>query len=244
MRHIWRVILVVGLASWLFSGCAAKATPNQPTATPFPGAAQEKKVEKKVMTEAEEEAFVDLIASEKEQRIRELAKEIERNKALEAAEKRLRAHDSPAVHEARKLVEKAEERRASLARESAKLSKQAAVTGCAPGTVVVDPRAVEFTSWVDSVSVRITNTSSSSRNIETSFRGIGVAVKNLCAGGSVSLGFARNWSGSQYENIILIAKGTGERGRIVTEQFSMGLYMSYGTNGVSSQMYQWAISAR
>ena len=140
------------------------------------------------------------------------------------AEEAVRKNDSPDMREARKQVEKETKRAEALRKDAAQVLARAAISGCTD--VNVDARA-EQTSWLNvTTSVRIVNTTPLTWNIETPSRGIGVAVRGLCPGGSITLSFARTFADSQYENIALVAVSQPLVGNtVITEQFSLSLYV-------------------
>ncbi len=227
---------MIGLVSFV-TGCGGKTTPNQPKAFPTVVETPEEV--------ARQDRLVDLTLSPEEQAVRARAAEIKREKELEDAKKLVRAHDTPEMKQARKELEEEREFEQKMHRERERIAARAGVSGCQEGTVQVNPGALEFTTFTDSVTVRITNSSSSSRDISTSFRGLGVVVRNLCAGGSVSIAFARHvFNSPQYETIVLTAAGMGERGGVVVENYQAQLYSSYGTNGVRRDNFAWTLYAR
>jgi hypothetical protein len=186
-------------------------------------------------------AQVPVFQTPSEVQVRLRAEEIRREKEAKKVAEVLRKKDTPEMRQARKELLAEAKKLARFEKNSAKGNSRAGVSGCDSGTVIVNPKALEFTSFTDSVTVRITNLTSKSRNIETSYKGIGVVVENLCPGGGVSLSFARRvFLSPQYETISLTSTGQGERA-FVTENFSMGLIRSYGTNGVQRQNHVWTL---
>ena len=227
LSYAFRFLVWIGVTALLTGvvGCAGKSAPKGP------------------MTPQVEEAFVALTLSPEERAVRDRAAEIERRKVLEEAEKRVKAVDTPAKRQARKELEKEEDRRTKLARDSAKLAKRVAMKGCAVGSVPVNPSAAQFTSFVDSGAVTIVNKSEVTVDITTTFRGMGDVVLGLCPNGSLNLSFkSPGWMGSQYipEEVLLTA--TGHSGG--SDSYSVRIIRSYGNSGTQATPYKWEIQVR
>lgn len=180
--------------------------------------------------------------------IRLRAEEIRLKKRIEEAQKELRKVETPEERQARKELEREERGAAKLAKASAEILQWANITGCESGTVAVNPSAVR-PGWLDRqnvmVSVRIINTTPLTYNIETPLRGIGLAVRGLCPGGSVTLAFARDMlTDSQRVDIALIAISEPSAGQgVVTEERRLTLNASnVNNNRVRSEI--WRLTRR
>lgn len=225
-----KILTVCALFMTIFVvGCAGKKTPVLPTSSSRTVVEQEQlEADKKAIEESAIEAEV-----------RARAEQIKRQKELDDAKRAVVRNDTPEMREARRQLQReadaAERRRRAFQQVYAKASP----TGCG-NTIVVNPQAVEFTDFTDSVTLRVTNLSEVTHVIETSFRGLGVVVDHLCPGGSVSIAFKRHvFSSPQYENILLTAIGLGKESR--SQVFPMTLYASQGTNGVRRENHAWII---
>lgn len=155
--------------------------------------------------------------------IRLRAEKIRIDRETKEAEDAVRKNDSADMKAARKQVETENKGAESLRKEEAKVLSRAAISGCT--NVNVDARA-EQTSWLNvTTSVRIVNTTPMTWNIQTPSRNLGVIVKGLCPGGSITLSFARTFADSLSENIALVAVSQPLVGNtVITEQFSLSLY--------------------
>jgi hypothetical protein len=170
-----------------------------------------------------------------ERAIQVRAREIERAEA-EKREAKERAKSEPSsVKQARKefaRVDKVEKREDEATR-------LADVSGCAPGTVRVNPGAVRL-NWFERKlgyvhSVRIVNDSSVTYDVQTSSRGLGTVVGNLCPGGSASLFFTRATilENNRVETIHFVAVSRPEAGRVKTNQFQLTLYANSWSSSTS-----------
>jgi len=159
--------------------------------------------------------------------VRARAAEIEAREARKKAEEELKKKDTPTMKRARKEIEHEVKKERELKEDSEKVLAQSAITGCEDDKVVVNARAVQFSVMAVMASIRIINKSSVSQDIETSSRGIGVAVKNLCPGGAITLAFSRGWvTDSETEEIILTAVGRNQGIGTQTQTFSLYLNRS------------------
>lgn len=156
------------------------------------------------------------------------AAEIEARDARKRAEKALKKADTPAMKKARKEIEHEVEEEKELKEENSKVLANAAITGCEYAEpVIVNARAIQFSKMTVMASVRIINRSSVAQDIETATRGIGVAVKNLCPGGAITLAFARTWvTDSETEEIVLMAIGRNQGSGTQSQTFSLYLNRS------------------
>ena len=171
------------------------------------------------------------------------AEETEKLRQLRVAAMEAQLALKKAEEEALKNASEAEKKIAKLEEIERKISSKVGLTGCKPGEVAVDSRAVEFTSFVDSSTITITNETIFPLEIRTAFRGIGVVVKNLCPSGALSLSFARNiWTDASNVQIILEAIGRPLAGNTLTETYRMRLVKT--TNCCQALPFSWKIKRR
>ena len=242
------------LALTVIVGCAGKVAPKQPQALPATptapaGVKEEAKAnetpeQKIARLEAELQKQKMLAEETSEQRsVRLRAEQIEREEKAKLAKAELVKKDTPAMGKARKQLEEEAKKLAEFKKQDADTYASANIQGCPVGTVLVSGEAVQSSSWRVMTSVRIVNASPFPRDIETSFRGIGVAVKNLCAGGSLTLAFYRHTNGPDSEEIILTAVARQPALPVLTESLSLYLYAS-NINGRRVDNRTWQITGR
>ncbi len=185
------------------------------------------------------EAYERAHESPEDKAIRLRAEQIVRDEAAKKAADVKKSKDTPAMHQAREEFRKAADRRHDAAEDLGKIRKKADVRGCRPDTVVLSEKAEEFTTWLDTASVRITNFTGEFLDIETPTRSLGLVVGNLCPDGSVTVSFSRKPGGSPQE-IVLSAVYRSSRAAAVST-YRVYLQASVGTNGVASDSYNWVV---
>ncbi|MBI4155859.1 MAG: hypothetical protein HY507_01335 [Candidatus Zambryskibacteria bacterium] len=162
--------------------------------------------------------------------VRLRAVEIEAREAREKAEAELKKSDTPAMTKARKEIGKEAKRVAERDKKAAEVLQNANVTGCknvaAEGADIADANldivyvsynAVRSSRFHVMVSVIVTNLGTLPLDLQTSFRGYGPLIKNLCSGGSVTLSFPLNWEDADYVQVPLQAIARTPDGRVATE---------------------------
>lgn len=142
--------------------------------------------------------------------------------------------DTPERREARAKVRKDLKARERSDQNLVDSLVRANIEGCDPDTMFVNPAATQARpnkKMLGQVTIRVHNTRNFSvSNIETSFRSLGVAVENLCAGGSLTLSFVLKDADAfltPYLSGTLTAKDS--RGNIVGSPFSFTL-VNYNAN--------------
>ena len=186
--EVFLAVMAIVAVAVLLTGCAAKSAP--------------------VTAPALAAAEAMIASSPGEQALRARAEEIRIEREKKAAQKAVEAKDTPEMRKARAEARKDTGRLEAREKSDRRANDLAAVSGCPSGTVKVNSRAVEFSSLVVMASVRITNMTGASVDIETASRGIGKAVENLCAGGAITLAFRRNiLTDGASEQITLTAVG-------------------------------------
>ncbi len=157
-------------------------------------------------------------AEEKAVRLRAL--EIELKAELERVREERSKTEFPSVRKARKEIAKAQETLAKLDKQEREAYARAAITGCDEGTVKVNPAAEQSSGLRVMVTAHVTNTMTSLMNIETSSRGLGVIVQDLCPGGSVSVSFVQNHIGED-EDIVLVAVSRPPNAQVQTQTLTL-----------------------
>ncbi|MDQ5949235.1 MAG: hypothetical protein QG589_361 [Patescibacteria group bacterium] len=176
----------------------------------------------------------------REREIKLRAREIELREELKKIEEAKKANRSPAEKIAEKEISRQEKYVEKSRRESAKILGNANVTGCEDG-VAIESRATGSFSFQSHVKVRVTNTHSRPVDIEDEN---GPVVRNLCAGGSVTLFRARNmWVDGNYLQFHYVAKGVfpdGSMGLQESQWFSLSAYDV--SSGRVQQYYTWQVT--
>lgn len=154
-----------------------------------------------------------------EELVRLRAAQIELQEKLNKALKEVAKKDTKAMSKARGQLQKEADNLKKRHRDEAGTLWKAAITGCEPGTVTVDDRAVRSDTWNVMVQVRVVNATPLTYDIQTPFRNIGTAVRGLCPGGSITLSFVRNFvTDGLSEDVALIAVSQPVVGGVVTEE--------------------------
>ena len=185
--------------------------------------------------------------------VRLRAIKIEADKGLKKAQDELEKEDTPAMQEARKKIAKEAKQAAKLEKGEEQIIALASISGCQVGGVGLDltkveagvgvwinPKAEDYRYWTDMVSVTITNTTIFPYDIRTAFRAIGIAVKNLCPGGSIQLYFAREEYNPTSEYVILKAEGRLLNTVIQTEPISFSL--NYSSPSHRTEHISWDLT--
>ncbi len=204
-------VMVVALA--VFAGaCATKSVATvQATAPSQSGVATEDvatlKAELEILAERREELKAEELALRKqkpvpsEELVRVRAEQIRLNGRESVILDRLYRQSDSAERQARGELQKETRRVERIERENAKAVSEAQLTGCAPDTVKVfplDQRRDPFAIFPSTLRVRILNQGLNPINVDTSFRGYGTLVSDLCSGGAVTLTFKLNaWEPGQ-----------------------------------------------
>lgn len=170
-----------------------------------------------------EEVFERLVRERALQLLREQKAKVEEREKLEAS--------SPIERKARQDVRKQQDKRSKLERERAEVQAEAErfanLSGCDSSTVGIHSYAVRHDNYAAQVTPRIINSTGVPVDIETSYKGIGLAVKDLCPGGGVTLGFILKAPETYYyQNIsfVLVARGVALNGKPFSLKFSVNLY--------------------
>jgi len=163
--------------------------------------------------------------------VRLRAQEIEAQDARKKAEEALEKKDSPAMKRARKEIEKEQKRLAKQEEEAAETLMDAKVVGCKNvvvmddlnvtnldrDTVEVSSNATKGSRFRVMLSLRIINNDVLAFDtIETSFRGYGPVVRNLCSRGSVTLTFNLAWEDADSVDIPITIVARPPDGGIAT----------------------------
>ena len=168
---------------------------------------------------AEEAKSKTSLADPYEELVRLRGVQIELQEKLNKALKEVAKKDTKAMSKARGQLQKEADGQRKRKREEAGVLWKAAITGCEPGSVTVDDRAVRSDTWNVMVQVRVVNATPLTYDIQTPFRNIGTAVRGLCPGGSITLSFVRDFiTDGLSEEIALIAVSQPIVGGVVTEE--------------------------
>lgn len=180
------------------------------------------------LKEAELEGMVYKPSFEENQ-IYARAQEIELEQARKKAQKAKQRGDTPAIRQARREAAKLAKQQEEVAKVTAEAIRDARLTGCDPATVgirALDQRFDPFAIFPSTLRLRILNQGSNPLFVDTSFRGYGDLVMNLCGGGAVSVTFKLNsWEPTQQVPLTFWTKLPN--GRVVTEMRYFFLQKSY-----------------
>lgn len=165
-----------------------------------------------------------------ERQILARAQEIEVEEARKKAQDAKEVGDTPAIRQARRedaRLKRQQEREAKVTTEAI---RDARLTGCADpdsvGIFALDQRRDPFAIFPSTLRIRILNQGSNPINVETSFRGYGQLVGNLCGGGSINVTFKLNsWEPGQQVPLTITTKLPN--GRMVSEMRYFWLQKSY-----------------
>ena len=172
--------------------------------------------------------------------IRARATKLEAEKAEKEALAEMAKRDSPAMAKARKELEKETDKQKKIEKQNAGAISNAAVAGCDPRGMVIQPRATGSYSYQSHVKIRVINLHSRPVSIEDES---GVIVENLCPGGSITLFRARHmWTDGNYYTFHYIARGQFPDGSLGMQQ-SQSFYLSaYDvSSGRSQQFASWNV---
>ncbi len=248
MRHIVKVLVRVFGPKWVIwamtfllgmaLGCGGKKTVNTPS--PFPGA-QTSHVAKPPVAEtadqriiremSENQAFLKRYdeASPDEKKVLLQWKRIHDENEAKAEVKSHKLIDDAEMRKARKVVEKDDKILAKRAKVHEQAMALAAISVCEESSVWVNPNAEDFKYNRDRISFTVHNESGGPIEIRTGLRGIGVAVKNLCARGSMALYFSGQYTlQGQSENFTLTAVSS-TTGKVLSSTY--GFIQSYSQSG-------------
>ncbi len=177
-----------------------------------------------------------------EQRILARAQEIELEEARKKAQKAKQRGDTPAIRQARRedaRMRRAQEREAKVKAEAL---RDARLTGCDPSSVEIFPLDQKFDPFAvfpSTLRIRILNQGSNPIEVETSFRGYGNLITNLCAGGGVNITFKLNsWEPAQQVPVAVITKLPD--GRMVSEMRYFFIQKSYNQQWIWND--SWSVN--
>lgn len=178
-----------------------------------------------------------------EQQILARAQQIEVEEARKKAQKAKQRGDTPAIRQARREAEKLRNAQEEEAKVKAEAIRDARLTGCAdPDSVVIfalDQRRDPFAIFPSTLRIRIHNLGTNPINIETSFRGYGQLVGNLCGGGSINVTFKLNsWEPGQQVPLTITSKLPN--GRLVPDMRYFSMQKSYQQQFVWND--SWAVN--
>jgi len=180
------------------------------------------------LKEAELEGIVHKPTFE-ERQILARAQQIEVEEARKKAQKAKQRGDTPAIRQARREAAKLTKQQEEVAKVTADAIRDARLTGCDPATVgirALDQRFDPFAVFPSTLRLRILNQGSAPLFVDTSFRGYGDLVMNLCGGGAVSVTFKLNsWEPTQQVPLTFWTKLPN--GRVVSEMRYFFLQKSY-----------------
>ena len=180
-----------------------------------------------------------LTPRERERKIR--AKEFELQEELEKIKKLRQREMTPAEKKAEKQISAEEKREANIRRSQLQILIDANVEGCPQGGVTIEKRAAGSYSYQSHVKVRVVNLHSSSINIEDES---GSVVRNLCAGGTITMFRARNmWLDGNILQFHYTARGTFPDGSMGLQESQWFTLSSYDvSSGRHQQYYTWQVT--
>ncbi|MCX6702035.1 MAG: hypothetical protein NTX96_02460 [Candidatus Zambryskibacteria bacterium] len=171
--------------------------------------------------------------------IRLRAEQIRIGYELEKAREDVKRTASPAMRQALSEAERVQKNK-----ENAKKAiERSGVTGCADGSVLVNPDAVPHWSIGSVVYVRVFNPEQVPVDIEDPRHG--VVVRGLCSGGSLTLFRARGLLEGDYSNFRFVARAVLPDGRMALAESQTYMLSKYDwSSGQGQQEYDWTIQLR
>lgn len=204
---------------------------------------RETRTQRKERLEKLKEAELEVIMYKptfEEQQIFARAQEIEVEEARKKAQKAKQRGDTPAIRQARAEAEKLRKAQEREAKVKAEALRDARLTGCDPATVEIfplDQKFDPFAAFPSTLRIRILNQGSTPVSINTSFRGYGQLVGNLCGGGELSVTFKLNsWQPSQQVPLTVTTKLPN--GKVVTDFRYFFIQKSIGQQWVWNDSWQ------
>lgn len=176
-----------------------------------------------------------VLESPEEVKLRQAAAELKQKNDLKEVKKAIASTDSPELKELRKKAEEDAKKEEERLRVNAKARVDAKILGCNPSSSVqVHSYAEQYKSSAAQFALRIFNdTDGTVDSIETAYKKIGLAVGNLCSGGSLQIGFILESTDYQHRNVsfVLTARGRYADGRKFVRDYQVTLqnYQTFNT---------------
>jgi hypothetical protein len=188
------------------------------------------------LSEVSQKKVANETAEERVLRLR--AEQIRVERELKKAREDMKRTASPEMRQAMGEAEKARK----VEKEQLEALARAEISGCEPGTVWVNPDAVPHSSIGSTVRIRVFNSELVAVNIEDPRHGL--AVRGLCAGGSITLFRARGILDPDFTQFRFIARAMLDGRMMLDESQSYTLSKYDWSSGGGRQEKDWTIQLR
>lgn len=178
----------------------------------------DKKLENRAASVMQKVSADDPNLTPREREIKILARQIELQEEIKRLESQKRKIETQSEKRARKEIERREKTENKLQKRAESTISNAQISGCAPDSVWVSPRATMNSLLRVMSVVRVTNSGTLPVDIESPLYG-GILVRGLCSGGSITLSFVLRWEEPDQLQIPLTAISRPTDGGVATDQF-------------------------